>query len=85
MGWKVIELQNGEYLNLFLDNLVIKTETSKITIPLSNIDTIITHNNKLNITSRLLIAFAKHNINFIVCDEKHDPAVQLININGNYN
>ena len=85
MGWKVIELQNGEYLNLFLDNLVIRTETSKITIPLSNIDTIITHNNKLNITSRLLIAFAKHNINFIVCDEKHDPAVQLININGNYN
>ena len=50
MGWKIIELENGEHLSLFLDNLVIRTETSKITISLSDIDTIITHNNKLSIT-----------------------------------
>ena len=85
MGWKIIELENGEQLSLFLDNLVIRTETSKITISLSDIDTIITHNNKLSITSRLLVAFAEYNINFIICNEKHDPALQLININGNFN
>ena len=85
MGWKIIELENGEHLSLFLDNLVIRTETSKITISLSDIDTIITHNNKLSITSRLLVAFAEYNINLIICNEKHDPAVQLININGNFN
>ncbi|MBQ5544012.1 MAG: type II CRISPR-associated endonuclease Cas1 [Mycoplasmataceae bacterium] len=85
MGWKIIELENGEKLSLFLDNLIIRTELSKITIPLSDIDTIITHNSKLTITSRLLVALAKHNINFIICDEKHDPALQLININGHFN
>ena len=66
MGWKIIELENGEKLSLFLDNLIIRTELSKITIPLSDIDTIITHNSKLTITSRLLVALAKHNINFII-------------------
>ncbi|MBO7043465.1 CRISPR-associated endonuclease Cas1 [bacterium] len=81
----MIELENGEKLGLFLDNLVITTELSKITISLSDIDTIITHNNKLTITSRLLVALAEHNINFIICDEKHDPALQLININGHFN
>ena len=85
MGWKIIELENGQFLNLFLDNLVIRTENTKITIPLSDIDTIVTQNNKLTITTRLLLAFAQHNINLIICNEKHDPALQLININGNFN
>lgn len=85
MGWKIIELENGQYISLFLDNLVIKTELSKITIPLSDVDTIITHNNKLSITSKLLVALAEHNINFIICDERHDPALQLVNINGHFN
>ncbi|MBO6073128.1 CRISPR-associated endonuclease Cas1 [bacterium] len=81
----MIELENGQYISLFLDNLVIKTELSKITIPLSDVDTIITHNNKLSITSKLLVALAEHNINFIICDERHDPALQLVNINGHFN
>ena len=85
MGWKIVEIENARTLKLFLDNLVIETETQKITIPLSDIDTLITHNSYLMLSSRLLVEIANHNINFIICDDKHNPSCQLTPISGNYN
>ena len=85
MGWKIVEIENAKYLKLFLDNLVIETDTQKITIPLSDIDTLITHNTYLMLSSRLLVEIANHNINFIICDDKHNPSCQLTPISGNYN
>ncbi len=85
MGYKFIEIEEGKSLSLYLDNLVVEWENNKMTIPLCDIDSIISHNIKLRITAQLINAFAKHNINFIICDANHIPVSQIIPLYSHFN
>lgn len=54
MGWKIIEVESGDSLNLFLNNLVIKHNNDKIIIPINDIDVLLINNYKLKITINLI-------------------------------
>lgn len=85
MGWKIIEIQKAERLRLFLNNLVIYREDNKITIPISDIDTLIIDNIEITLSVQLLNKLADFNVNVILCNNQHLPNVHLIPISGNYN
>lgn len=85
MGWKIIEIQKAEKLRLFLDNLVIYKENDKITIPISDIDTLLIDNIQINLTIQLINKLSSHNVNVIICDNNHLPTTFLIPSIGNYN
>lgn len=74
MGWRNLMIEEGEFLRLKLDNLYITKGCEEFTIPLEDINMVIMSNLNGNITSRLLDAFTKYNIAFVVCDNKHMPS-----------
>lgn len=85
MGWKILDIENANYLKLFLNNIVIYKENEKITIPISDIDVIIINNYKINISMQLINELSHNNILTIVCDNKHQPKSFILPIFGNYN
>lgn len=85
MGWKIVEIENGSYLKLFLNNLVVLRENDKITIPINDIDVLLISNNRINISIQLLNELSKYNILTIICDNKYKPTTYVLPIIGNYN
>ena len=85
MGFKTLEIVEGEILKTFLDNLLVYRKDTKIIIPINTIDTLIIDNYMSNISVQLLNKLSENNILIIVCDKKHLPALQILPINGNYN
>lgn len=85
MGFKTLEIVEGEILKTFLDNLLVYRKDTKIIIPINTIDTLIIDNCMSNISVQLLNKLSENNILIIVCDKKHLPALQILPINGNYN
>lgn len=74
MSWRIIMIEEGEYMRLKLDNLHVQKGTKEYTIPLSDISMIIISNLDTVLTSRLLDAFTSYNIGLVVCDYKHHPS-----------
>ena len=85
MGWKIIEIESEEHVNLYLNNLYIKRPRGKILINLNDIDTLIIKNTRTVITIRLINALARSNINVIFMDNMHEPNSYLLPINGHHN
>lgn len=74
MSWRVVLVNNGDYLNLKLDSIVIKKGELDYVIPLSDISIIILEGLNTVVTTRLLNALAQYNINLVICDHKHTPS-----------
>ncbi|CDN40828.1 type II CRISPR-associated endonuclease Cas1 [Mycoplasma amphoriforme] len=85
MGWKIVEIENGNYLKVFLDNLVVFSDLKKITIPLSDIDTLLINNNRITMTTQLINKLSDFNILTIICNSKYLPNALILPITGNYN
>lgn len=85
MGWKIIEVESGDSLNLFLNNLVIKHNNDKIIIPINDIDVLLINNYKLKITINLINELAENNVLTIICDNKYLPTSNILPIIGNFN
>lgn len=85
MGWRIIDIEQGQQVKLFLNNLIILKDLKKITIPLCDIGTIVFDNTRTIITIRLINELTKNNILVIVCDEKHLPSSLIIPQIGNFN
>lgn len=83
MGWKIIEIENADSLNLFLSNIIIRQDNNKITIPISDIDVLLINNYKLKITINLINELTNNNVLVIFCDNKYLPQSLLIPIIGN--
>lgn len=81
---KVIEINITDYISVFLNNLLVKSDNGNITIPLKQIETLILNNSRSNVSVSLISNIIKEDINFIICDEKHLPIASIIRINGNY-
>ncbi|MBN4089566.1 type II CRISPR-associated endonuclease Cas1 [Mycoplasma enhydrae] len=79
---KVIDVSKSEYLSLFLGNLIVKKEQSKIIIPINDIETIIFENNRMAISIPLINDLIEKKVNIIFCDYKHMPIAQIIPFNG---
>ncbi|MGL4343151.1 MAG: type II CRISPR-associated endonuclease Cas1 [Metamycoplasmataceae bacterium] len=85
MGWKIIEIENGEKLSLFLENLVIYKELDKITISINDIDVLLINNYKINLSVQLINELCNKNVLTILCDNNYLPKSLIIPIIGNYN
>ena len=83
MGWKIIEIENADSLNLFLSNIIIRQDNNKITIPINDIDVLLINNYKLKITINLINELTNNNVLVIFCDNKYLPQSLLIPIIGN--
>lgn len=85
MSWKIIEIENGHTLKLFLSNLVIYHENDKITIPISDIDVLLINNTRINISIQLLNALADDGVLVIICNNRYIPNINVLPIHGHYN
>jgi len=85
MGFKTLEIVNGETLKTYLNNLLIYRDDTKIIVPIISIDTLIIDNCRSNISTQLLNKLSENNILTIICDKRHLPSSQILPINGNYN
>lgn len=84
MGWRIVEVATDEYMQLYLNNLLIKRMTEKILINISEIDTLIVQNNRSSISVNLLNALSSSNVNVIFMNAKHEPESFLVPISGHH-
>ncbi len=85
MGWKIVEIEQGDHLNLYLNNIVIRKENDKIIIPINDIDTLLINNYKTQISINLINELMENNVVVIICDKNYLPTSNIVPIIGNYN
>ena len=85
MGWKIIEIESANSINLFLNNLIIQKDNDKISISLNDIDVLLINNYKLKVTIQLINALTENNILTIICGNNYIPNSLILPIIGNYN
>ncbi len=85
MSWRIIYIESSDYLNLYLDNLKITKGIEKITIPLSDVNSIIIDNHSLVMSASLISKCMEYNINIVICDPFHLPSALIFPYSGNYN
>ncbi len=75
MGWRTLYISEPCKLRLADNNLVLTQikNGEPISIPLSDIDTIVLESLQSNITTQLLSKIAEHKIAFILCDSNFTP------------
>lgn len=83
MGWRIIYIEESEYLNLYLDNIKIKRNGSDVLIPISDIHTLIIDNYKSVLSVNLLNKCSKEKVNVILCGIDHLPQTIIYPISGN--
>ncbi len=85
MGWKIIEINTNDHLQLYLNNLMIKRESKKIMININDIGILLLDNYKLTLSVQLINAVTRNNAIIITFDGKHEPSSYIYNINGHHN
>ncbi len=84
MSWRIIYVAEGEKLSLHLDNVKITKGDKEVTVPLSDINTIMVDNLRMLLSTHIINKCADYNISLITCDHKHTPRAIVMPISGNY-
>lgn len=84
MSWRIIYIEEADYLSLHLDNLKVTKGNDETTIPLGDINSIIIDNYKTNLSVNLLNKCMDYKINMVLCDMKHLPNTIIYPYSGNY-
>ncbi len=84
MGWRTVVVNKNCKLSYKNDYLVIRSETLQM-IHLSEINLIIVENGMVSITSYLINELINNKIKLIFCDEKHNPAGEVMSYYGAFN
>lgn len=84
MSWRIIYIENSDYLSSYLDSVKIKNGNDETTIPFSDINSIIVDNRKTNLSVGFLNKCVEYKINLVICDYYHLPSSMLIPYSGNY-
>ena len=83
MSWRTIIIANSAKLDYKMDCIVVRQE--QITkIYLSEIYMLVIESTAVSITASLMAELMKRKIKVIFCDEKRNPAGELINYYGSY-
>lgn len=83
MGWRIVYIEESEYLSLYLDNIKIKKETQDVIIPISDIHTLIVDNYKAVLSVNLLNKCSSEKVNIILCGVNHLPQTMIYPVSGN--
>ena len=82
MGWRIVYIEESDYLSLYLDNLKIKRESNDLLMPLSDIHTLIIDNYKSILSIPLINKCSEYNVNLIICNISHLPQAIMSPISG---
>ncbi|MBW4258563.1 type II CRISPR-associated endonuclease Cas1 [Methanobacterium sp. YSL] len=82
MSWRIIYIEESDYLSLYLDNMKIVKNEEDILIPLADINTIVVDNYKTTLSVHLLNALCDNNINVVICNIEHLPSSLVIPFGG---
>jgi len=85
MGWRILYVDEGEYLSLYIDNIKIKNRKAdkEIIIPINDLHTLILDNYKSVLSVQLMNALSKKNVNVVLCGVDHVPQTLIIPHKGN--
>lgn len=84
MGWRILYIEQANSMKLYLDNIKVTNDLSEVTIPLSDIHTIVIDNQTVTITVPLINKCSEYNVNLVFCSIEHMPKAFLNPLNGNY-
>lgn len=84
MSWRIVYIENSNYINCYLDNLKITKENEQFTIPFSDINSIIVDNNQTTLTVALINKCVEYKINLVICDIVHNPSSIFVPYTANY-
>lgn len=84
MGWRTVVVNKNCKLSYKNDYLIIRSENLQM-IHLSEINLIIIENGMVSITSYLINELINNKIKLIFCDEKHNPAGEVMQYYGSFN
>ena len=82
MSWRIVSISSISKLDLKLNYLVVRGENKTTKIYLSEISILIIENTAVSLTAALLNEMIKRKIKIIFCDEKRNPASELIGYYG---
>ncbi|MDY0210253.1 MAG: type II CRISPR-associated endonuclease Cas1 [Acholeplasma sp.] len=82
MSWRILYIEESDYLSLYLDNIKVVKNQEDILIPLSDINTIVLDNYKITLSVHLIIAITTYNVNLIVCNLEHLPYSLMVPFGG---
>lgn len=77
MAWRVVAIENPAKLSLKDNKLIIKQD-EEVALPLEDIDSLIIDNREVILTTNILAALARLDVNTLICDEKHLPATVIL-------
>ena len=77
MSWRVVVISSRAKLDLQMNHLVVRRETTT-KIHLSEISTLIIESTAVSLTAYLLSELTKRKIKVIFCDEKRNPSSELV-------
>ena len=82
MGWRIVYIEESDYITSYLDNLQVKRENNKINIPFSDIHSLIIDNYKSVLSVQLINKCAANNINVVICGIDHMPHSFIYPVSG---
>lgn len=82
MSWRVVVISQRSKLDLKMNYMVVRKETSINKIHLDEISVLIIEDTSVSITVSLLCEMSKKKIKIIFCDEKRNPCSELISYYG---
>ncbi len=77
MGFRTVVVNSRSKLEYRLNYLVVRGETEK-RVFINEINTLIVQSTAVSLTAALLSELVKHNVKIIFCDEKCNPAAELL-------
>lgn len=84
MSWRIVVVSNRSKLDMRTGYLVMRTESDVKRINLDEILVLIIENSAVSITGCLIAALSEKKIKVIFCDEKRNPACELISYYGSH-
>lgn len=82
MGWRTVVISRSSKLDLKLGYMVIRDSEETLRVHISEISVLMIENTASSITTALLNELTKQKIKVVFCDEKRNPASELISYYG---
>ncbi len=84
MSWRVVVISKRSKLDYKMGSLVVRSEDSEKRIFLDDISVLLCETTAISITAYLLAELTARKIKVIFCDNRHNPASELIPMYGSY-
>lgn len=84
MSWRVVVISSRSKLDYKLGSLVVRSEDGEKRIFLDDISVLMCETTAISITAYLLAELTERKIKVIFCDNKHNPASELVPMYGSY-